>query len=58
MLSIACVVGVIRGELPATHLIFALGSSAMAIWELRPNIQRLRQGTERKVGQQIPPKGS
>ncbi len=54
VLTIACVVGVMRGDLPATHLAFALGTSAMAVWELRPNIQRLLQGTERKVGQQIP----
>jgi len=55
VLAIACLVGVIRGNLPATHLAFALGTGAMSVWELRPNIRRLLQGTERKVGQRISP---
>ena len=58
VLTIACLVSVIRGDLPATHLVFALGTSAMSVWELRPNIQRLLRGTERKVGQQVPANGT
>lgn len=57
VLTIACLVGVLRGDLPATHLTFALGTSAMSVWELRPNIRRLLQGTERKVGQRMPADG-
>jgi glycerol-3-phosphate acyltransferase PlsY len=55
LLTIGCLVGAIQGDLPAMHLVFALGTSAMSIWALRSNIQRLRQGTERKIGQQVPP---
>ena len=54
-LPLACGVGAWVGGWPASHLVFALGAGLIAIWALRPNIQRLRQGTERKVGQSIPP---
>lgn len=55
LLSLATLVGVIMRLWPATTLLFALGTSAMAVWHLRANIVRLRQGTERQVGQPVPP---
>ena len=54
LLPITGLVGALLGYWPYTHLIFALGSSALAIWSLRANIQRLRNGTERRIGEQIP----
>lgn len=54
-LPLACLVGALAGGWPAAYLVFALGSGLIAILALRPNIQRLRQGTERKLGQTIPP---
>lgn len=52
---LTCLVGAIRGDWPASYLVFALGAGLMAFWALRSNIQRLRQGTERRIGQSIPP---
>ncbi len=54
-LPLACLVGTLAGGWPAAYLVFSLGSGLIAIWALRPNIQRLRQGRERKLGQTIPP---
>ena len=55
LLVIACVAGALTEWLPATHVVFAVGTGLMSVWELRPNIERLRQGTERKLGQFIAP---
>jgi len=54
LLPIACLIGALLGYWPYVYLVFAIGSSAIAIWSLRANIQRLRDGTERRIGQQIP----
>jgi len=54
LLPIACLIGALLGYWPLIYLVFAVGSSAVAIWSLRTNIQRLRDGTERRIGQQIP----
>ncbi len=54
-LPVACLVGTLAGGWPAAYLLFSLGSGLIAILALRPNIRRLRQGTERKLGQTIPP---
>jgi len=55
VLSLAILGGGILGYWPLTFLIFALGTTAMATWELRPNIKRLKEGTERKIGQFVQP---
>jgi len=52
-LMLASIVGAVEGVWPPFYVLFALGTSAMAVWELRPNIQRIRKGTERKLGQFI-----
>lgn len=52
-ITLASIVGAIQGVWPPVCVLFALGTSAMALWELRPNIQRIRRGTERKLGQFI-----
>lgn len=52
-IMLASIVGAIQGIWPPVYVLFALGTSAMGVWELRPNIQRIRQGTERKLGQFI-----
>jgi len=54
LLPVACLIGALLGYWPFVYLIFAIGSSAIAIWSLRANIQRLRDGTERRIGEQIP----
>ncbi len=55
VLPLACLIGALVGAWPPSYLIFALGTSALSIWALRANIGRLRKGTERKLGQTIPP---
>lgn len=52
-LTLASIVGVVQGVWPPVYILFAAGTSAMGVWELRPNIQRIRNGTERKLGQFI-----
>ena len=54
-LPLFCLVGALLGAWPATHLIFALVTAALSGWALRTNARRLRQGTERKLGQSVPP---
>lgn len=49
-LSLSSLVAVFMGW-PASLLLLTLGSTALTVWQLRPNIERLRHGTERKVGQ-------
>ncbi len=44
------VVQAVRGLLPWQYVIYGLVAEAMLIWALRPNIQRLREGTERLHG--------
>lgn len=54
-LPAACLIGAIVGGWPWENLLFAALSSIFSTWELRPNIRRLRQGTERKIGQRVEP---
>jgi len=54
MLILAGIVSGAAGATPMDRVLFAAGTSAMALWELRPNIERLRRGTERKLGEYIP----
>jgi len=53
VLPLACVAGRIWGSWPAANILFAVGTTCMSVWELRPNIVRLLKGTERKLGQFI-----
>lgn len=52
-LPFACLLGAALGAWPWAYLLFAVISSLFSVWELRHNIQRLRQGTERKIGQRV-----
>ena len=38
------------GITPALYLIYGLLGGSVIIWQHRDNIQRLRQGTERRIG--------
>jgi acyl phosphate:glycerol-3-phosphate acyltransferase len=58
LMALGCILGAALALIPAAYLPFALGTSALSIWALRPNIARLRQGTERKVGQPAQPSAS
>ncbi len=51
LLPVACIAGATWGAWPWETLAFTLATGALSAWGLRANIRRLRQGTERKVGQ-------
>ncbi len=55
LLIVICILGVWRGIWPAPFALFAFGTSALSTWKLRPNIQRLYRGTERKIGKPAQP---
>jgi glycerol-3-phosphate acyltransferase PlsY len=55
VLILASLGGALMGVWPGATMIFAAGSACMSIWELRPNIDRLRRGCERKLGQMVRP---
>ncbi|MFN2250689.1 MAG: glycerol-3-phosphate acyltransferase, partial [Anaerolineae bacterium] len=40
---------VITGAMPPPLLVYAVGQLLIVVWALRPNIQRLRTGTERRI---------
>ena len=42
-----------QGSLPLAYLAASLAVSAVVIWAHRPNIRRLLQRTERKIGQRV-----
>lgn len=46
---VVLLVMVVAGRLPAETLIYGVGQAALIIYALRPNIGRLRAGTERRV---------
>jgi glycerol-3-phosphate acyltransferase PlsY len=39
----------VAGGEPSAFLVYGLGQLALVVWALRPNIARLRAGTERKI---------
>lgn len=47
--AVALVVLVLSGQLPREYLLYAVGQAALIFYALRPNIQRLRAGTERRL---------
>ncbi len=42
---------VVAGRQPLAHLVYGVGVAVMIIFSLRGNIQRLRAGTERRIGE-------
>jgi glycerol-3-phosphate acyltransferase PlsY len=40
---------IVTGLFPATMLLYGLGQLALVTWALRPNIARLREGSERRL---------
>jgi glycerol-3-phosphate acyltransferase PlsY len=52
-LGLICLTCTLIGRAPAAHALFALTTGAIAIYKLRPNIARLRQGAERRIGQTV-----
>jgi glycerol-3-phosphate acyltransferase PlsY len=40
----------VQGLSPWEYVAFGVGALAAVVWSLRPNIERLRNGTERAVG--------
>jgi glycerol-3-phosphate acyltransferase PlsY len=53
LLTLTCLIGALLGWWPLLYLVFTVSTGVMSAWKLRPNITRLRQGTERKLGQFI-----
>ncbi len=47
-----------RGDVPLPYLAALTATSAIIIWAHRPNIRRLLQGTERKIGQRVSPQSA
>lgn len=58
-LALACAWLVMTGARPPALMLYGLGQLVLVAWALRPNIARLRQGTELRVdrpaGRQAPP---
>ena len=48
--TVVFLVKAIQGTLPWQYVVYGLAAEAMLVWALRPNIQRLREGTERMHG--------
>lgn len=42
-----------QGALPWQYVLYGLAAEAMLVWALRPNIQRLREGSERLHGVRV-----
>ncbi|MDH4208727.1 MAG: glycerol-3-phosphate 1-O-acyltransferase PlsY, partial [Anaerolineae bacterium] len=51
IMSPALLIGVLFFQQPMEHLAFALAVGALVLWSHRPNIKRLLQGTERRIGE-------
>jgi glycerol-3-phosphate acyltransferase PlsY len=43
----------VRGDAPWSYFLVSLAVAALLIWVHRPNIERLRTGTEKRFGQRI-----
>jgi len=48
--ALSLVILILSGRLPREYLLYAVGQAALIFYALRPNIQRLRAGTERRLG--------
>jgi len=51
LMSPALLLGVLYFHQPVEHLAFALAVGSLVLWSHRPNIKRLLQGTERRIGE-------
>jgi glycerol-3-phosphate acyltransferase PlsY len=51
LMSPALLIGVLFFDQPVEHLAFALAVGSLVLWSHRPNIKRLLQGTERRIGE-------
>jgi glycerol-3-phosphate acyltransferase PlsY len=53
MLSVTIFIGlgwrVVDGAMPPATLLYSVGQLVIVTWALRPNIRRLREGTERRI---------
>ena len=38
------------GQAPVEYIVYGIGAMALVVYALRPNIERLRQGTEKRLG--------
>jgi len=54
MLVVTSIVSGVTGATGMQNLVFTVGTALLALYQLRPNIERLRRGTERKLGEYIP----
>lgn len=54
MLILTSIVSGVTGATAMVTVLFTVGTAVMALRRLRPNIERLRRGTERKLGEFIP----
>jgi glycerol-3-phosphate acyltransferase PlsY len=52
--ALAILIFVVLGQEPRPYAIFAIIGGAVIILQHRDNIERLRAGTERKLGQRVP----
>jgi glycerol-3-phosphate acyltransferase PlsY len=50
-MSPALLLGVLYFHQPVEHLAFALAVGSLVLWSHRPNVKRLLQGTERRIGE-------
>jgi len=48
--TVVFLIKAIQGTLPWQYVVYGLAAEAMLVWALRPNIKRLREGTERMHG--------
>jgi glycerol-3-phosphate acyltransferase PlsY len=51
LMSPALLLGVLFFHQPLEHLAFAVAVGLLVLWSHRPNIKRLLQGTERRIGE-------
>jgi len=51
LMSPALLIGVLFCHQPVEHLAFAVAVGLLVLWSHRPNIKRLLQGTERRIGE-------
>jgi len=54
MLVVTSIVSGVTGATGMQNVVFTVGTALLALYQLRPNIERLRRGTERKLGEYIP----
>lgn len=50
-ISVAFAAAAASGWRPSAYLVYGVGQALLILWSLRPNIQRLLDGRERRIGQ-------